>query len=32
MTGDSDFRRGEFVEGVWVDEPYIPGDQPLSGL
>ena len=32
MTADSDFRRGEFFDGVWVDEPYIPGDQPLTGL
>lgn len=32
MTEDSDFRRGESVNGVWIDEPYIPGDQPLSGL
>lgn len=32
MTEDSDFRRGEYVERVWIDSPYVPGDQPIPGI
>jgi predicted nucleic acid-binding protein len=29
MTWDTDFARGTAVDGVWIDEPYEPGDPPL---
>jgi predicted nucleic acid-binding protein len=32
MTSDKDFPRGQHIDGVWVDEPYIPGDEPIPGL
>ncbi|HET8684400.1 MAG TPA: type II toxin-antitoxin system VapC family toxin [Micromonosporaceae bacterium] len=29
MTGDKGFRRGQRIDGVWVDEPYEPGEERL---
>ncbi|WP_433263298.1 type II toxin-antitoxin system VapC family toxin [Micromonospora vinacea] len=29
MSADKDFPQGQLIEGVWVDEPYEPGDPPL---
>ncbi|MET8359349.1 type II toxin-antitoxin system VapC family toxin [Micromonospora sp. NPDC005171] len=31
MTGDTDFPHGRSIDGVWVDEPYAPGDPTLFG-
>lgn len=32
MTSDKRFPHGQVVDGVWIDEPYIPGDQPIPGI
>lgn len=32
MTSDKGFPLGQAVDGVWVDEPYIPGDPQIPGL
>lgn len=29
MSTDNDFPRGRHVDGVWIDEPYEPGDPTL---
>jgi predicted nucleic acid-binding protein len=32
MTTDKGFPIGQSVDGVWVDQPYAPGDEPIPGL
>ncbi|MBN1172480.1 MAG: type II toxin-antitoxin system VapC family toxin [Micromonosporaceae bacterium] len=32
MTYDADFPHAQSVEGVWIDDPYFPGGDPIPGL
>lgn len=32
MSADTDFLHGRFIEGVWIDDPYEPGDPRLFSV